>query len=403
MARQGDVVEFPLGSRRAFLLNHPEHIERVLITDQIKFAKPPALERTGRLLGRGLLTSDNALNAVRRRVISPVFHRDQMIRYAGIIANHAGRRADCWADGQTVDIADEMTALALRVVGECLFSTDLEASTQEIRELLRTAVQALDPLVVLVSPMRQLRPVRQRLHALVRQMIARQLADPRDNLLRLLLEASGPEATPEQLMDDALTMLLAGHDTIANALTWTWQWLSENPDADKRFRAELADVLGGRAPGADDLPRLRYTRAILAESLRLSPPAWVLARRALEDYPCDGMVIPSGSLVVMSPYLVHRDPRFHQDPLSFRPERWLEDAGPRPRLAFFPFGAGRRSCIGEGFAWMEGVLVLATIGQRWRLRTTGPGRQIDARITLRPSGPQMMHVERAAPSRADVD
>ncbi|HEY0872388.1 MAG TPA: cytochrome P450 [Vicinamibacterales bacterium] len=403
VASQGDVAEFSLGARRAFLVSHPEQIERVLITDQAKFSKPPALERTARLLGRGLLTSDAALNMTRRRVIAPVFHREQMTRYAGIIVSHASGRAARWTDGDSVDIADEMTTLALRVVGECLFSADLETSTGEIRDLLRTAVEALDPLVVLVSPMRRLRPVRDRLHALVREMIARQIADPHDNLLRLLLDARGPEATPEQLLDDALTMLLAGHDTIANALTWTWQWMSDTPDAAARFRAELTEALDGRAPSADDLPRLRYTRAVLAEALRLSPPAWVLARRALEDHRCGGVVIPRGSLVIMSPYLVHRDARFHPDPLSFRPERWLADAAPRPRLAFFPFGAGRRSCIGEGFAWMEGVLVLATVGQRWRLVSTGPTREFDPRITLRPRGPQMMRVERIAPAESDVD
>lgn len=403
LALQGDVAEFSLGAGRAFLVSHPEHIEGVLITGQAKFSKPPALERTSRLLGRGLLTSEAALNAARRRVIAPAFHREQMSRHAGIIVDHASRRARGWTHGESVDIADEMTALTLRVVGECLFSADLESSTAEIRDLLRTAVDALDPLVVLVSPMRRLRPVRERLHALIDQMIARQLAEPRDNLLGLLLDARGPEATPEQLLDDALTMLLAGHDTVANALTWTWQWLSDNPEADARFRAELAESLDGRAPCADDLPRLRYARAVLAESLRLSPPAWLLARRALADHRCGDVVIPRGSLVVMSPYLVHRDPRFHADPLSFRPERWLVDGAVRPRLAFFPFGAGRRSCIGEGFAWMEGVLVLATVGQRWRLRSTGPTREFDARITLRPRGPQLMQVEAAATPRSDGD
>lgn len=403
VASQGDVAEFPLGTGRAFLVSHPDDIERVLITDQAKFAKPPALERTARLLGRGLLTSEAGLNAARRRVIAPVFHREQMNRYAGIIVGHAARRAERWTSGESVDIADNMTALALRVVGECLFSADLEKSTGEVRDLLRTAVEALDPLVVLVSPMRRLRPVRERLHALVHQMIARQVADPRDNLLALLVAARSPDATPEQLLDDALTMLLAGHDTIANALTWTWQWLSDTPTVDARFRAELADVLDGRAPSADDLPRLRYTRAVLAESLRLSPPAWLLARRALEDYRCGGVDMPRGSLVVMSPYLVHRDHRFHGEPLSFRPERWLEDDASRPRLAYFPFGAGRRSCIGEGFAWMEGVLVLATVAQRWRLRSTGPTREFDLRITLRPRGPQLMRVEAIAEPQSDGD
>ncbi|HEY8536668.1 MAG TPA: cytochrome P450 [Vicinamibacterales bacterium] len=393
LAAHGDVATCRFGDQLVVLLSHPDDIEGVLITHDARFVKPPALDRASRLLGQGLLTANGRLHAVRRRTIAPAFHRQRMERYAGRIVEHALARAARWRDGDTIDAVDEMTTLTLRVVGDCLFGADLTPVAAELRRLLATAIDAVDPLVVLVAPMRRLRPARARLLEIVEELIARQLADPRDNLLALLLDASGPEATAEQLRDDALTMLLAGHDTIANALTWTWSWLAGHPEAERRMHDELDQVLDGAPPGIDHVRQLPWTRAVLAESLRLTPPAWILARRAVEDHPCRDGVIPRGALVVMSPYLVHRDPRFHPDPDSYRPERWLDaDQARRPKLAYFPFGDGRRSCIGESFAWMEGILVLATLAQRWRLEPEDPTRRFDPRITLRPHGPQRMRV-----------
>jgi cytochrome P450 len=183
-----------------------------------------------------------------------------------------------------------------------------------------------------------------------------------------------------------ITLLLAGHETTANALTWTWYLLSQNPEADARWREELRRVLGGRAATADDLPALRYTEMVLAESMRLFPPAWGMGRRALRDLTLGGFAIRKGSVLALSPYIVHRDPRLWPDPLRFDPERFTAEAkAERPRFAYFPFGAGARSCIGEPFAWMEGVLLLATIGQRWRLQLL-PGHPVEpkALMTLRP-------------------
>lgn len=401
IAAQGDVATCWFGEQLVVLLSHPADIEGVLITHNARFAKPPALDRASRLLGNGLLTAGAALHAVRRRTIAPAFHRARLERYAGRIVSHAQRRTARWRDGDTIDAVDEMTTLTLQVVGDCLFSADLEPVAAELRALLASAVEAVDPLVALVAPMRRLRPTRARLQEIVDGLIARQLAYPQDNLLSLLLEAAGPDATAGQLHDDALTLLLAGHDTIANALTWTWSWLAQHPEAERRMHEELDRVLDGAAPGTEDVRRLPYTRAVLAESLRLTPPAWILARRALEDHPCGDRVIPRGALVVMSPYLVHRDPRFHPAPARYRPERWLDtEPERRPKLAYFPFGAGRRSCIGESFAWMEGILVLATLGQRWRLEPDGPALQFDPRITLRPRGPQFMRVRARRPATA---
>ncbi|MEO5818878.1 MAG: cytochrome P450 [Vicinamibacteraceae bacterium] len=399
LAPTGDAVPFALAGQPALLLGHPAAIEDVLVTHGTRFVKPPALTRAARLLGQGLLTADAARHTARRRAIAPGFHRARMTGYGAIVAAHAGRRAAAWRDGDVVDVVDEMASLALGIAGEALFSADLAPLAGELREVLAVAVAGIDPLVALVAPRRQLRPARARLEAIVQTLIVRRLADPDppDDLLGLLLAADGPEATPEQLLDDAITLLLASHDTIANAMAWTWGWLATQPAAAVALRAEVDAVLGaglGAASlSADDLPRLPYTRAVLAESLRLRPPAWILARRALEDHHGPAGPIAAGTLVVMSPYLVHRDARFFADPLRFDPGRWLAaNIPPRPKLAYFPFGAGRRACIGEGLAWLEGVLALATLARRWTLQSIGSPPALDARITLRPRGPMLMRL-----------
>ncbi|MGE0702650.1 MAG: cytochrome P450 [Vicinamibacterales bacterium] len=393
-AGDGPIVEFPFPGQRAFLLNDPETIQDVLITNQDRFRKPPALDRATRLLGRGLLTADQSIHAARRRAMLPTFHAHRMNRYADAIVTHAARRRDGWRDGQTLDVVDEMTTLTLGVIGDVFFGADLQPLAPELRGLLANAIGGLDPLVALVAPQRHLRHVRVRLQAIVQGFIDARLASTKehDDLLDLLLQAQGPEATPLQLQDDLLTMLLAGHDTIGHALMWTWTWLAhEGRPAEASLHAEIGAVLGDRSAAMEDVPRLAYTRAVLSESLRLTPPAWIIARTAIEGHAVGGVTVPAGALVVVSPYLLHRDPRFFENPLMFNPGRWLSsEAAERPRLAFLPFGAGRRSCIGESFAWLEGVLALATIAQRWTLRPLGERQGIDPRITLRPAGPVMM-------------
>ena len=213
-------------------------------------------------------------------------------------------------------------------------------------------------------------------------------------------EGDGAGMTDEQLRDEAMTIFLAGHETTANALTWTWYLLSQNPEAEARLHAELDKVLGGRPPTAEDMPRLVYTEMVLSESMRLYPPAWILGRRALKDYEVGGYRLPAGSLVLLSQYVTHRDPRFYPDPERFEPERWTPEAkAARPQFAYFPFGGGPRRCIGEGFAWAEGVLVLAALAQRWRPRLV-PGHPVEmqAAITLRPKHGMLMTLGRRGDS-----
>jgi cytochrome P450 len=393
LAVGGDVVAFSIAGQRAFLLNHPAAIEDVLLLHGRKFSKPPALHRARRLLGNGLLTAENPRHAARRRLIQPAFQRHRMDPYGEVMVAHTARLREQWQHDQDIDVGEEMSTLALRIVGATLFGADLTEYAAELRRIVANASASFDPLVALVAPGRRLRPERERLEAIVGELVDRHLQadNPPDNLLGLLLQARGTDQDTVQLYDDAMTLLLAGYDTIANALTWTWTLLAAHPLVDETLARELASVIGTRLPAIADLPQLPYARSVLAESLRLVPPAWIIARRALEAHRFGSTDIPAGSLIAMSPYLVHRDARFFSNPLTFDPDRWMDGSlSTRPKLAYFPFGAGSRSCIGEGFAWMEGVLVLATLAQHWRLRLRNGPVELDARITLRPRGRVLM-------------
>jgi cytochrome P450 len=306
---------------------------------------------------------------------------------------HAAELRDRWQPGVTLDIAREMKRLTLSIAGETLFGADLDDVAAEIDAAVASAIPTVDGLVSIVASRRGVRAARGRLDVIVNDIVERRRRDrdAPDDVLSLLLEAreGDDEAAARQLRDDAVTFLLAGHDTIAHALTWTWTLLAANPEAEARLHAEVKEVAGDRLASAQDVPRLAYTRSVMAEALRLFPPAWVIVRRAAEARTCVGHHIPSGSVMVASPFVTHRDARFFPDPLTFSPGRWLSPSE-RPRLAYFPFGAGPRSCIGEGFAWMEGTLVLATFAARWRLRSAGRAVEPSPRITLRPRGPVRM-------------
>ena len=391
--RPDKIIPFQLGTRLAFFLNHPTTIEDVLLTHHDRFVKGRGFDRAKRLLGEGLLTADGPLHVARRHVVQPAFYRQRIEAYAPLIVGHAARSRERWQQGITLDIAREMRRLTLSIAGETLFGTDLEDVATDIDTAVASAIPPMDGLVSLVASRRRVQAARRRLDTIVDDVVERRRRSPgvRDDLLSLLLEArkADDEASARQLRDDVVTFMLAGHDTIAHALTWTWTLLAANPEVEARLHAEVAEVLGTRLASAQDVPRLAYTRSVLAEALRLFPPAWVIVRRTAKSHRCGGQQIPRGSLVVASPFMTHRDARFFPDPLTFSPERWLSP-DQRPRLAYFPFGAGPRSCIGEGFAWMEGTLVLATLAGKWQLRSKGRAVEPSPRITLRPRGPVPM-------------
>ena len=409
--KYGDIVFFKVGNERIYLFNHPDLIRDVLVTNQKNFIKSRALVRAKRVLGEGLLTSEGEFHLRQRRLAQPAFHRDRIAAYGRSMVEYADRTRSRWINGSAFDVHDEMMKLTLAIVAKTLFSADVENEAAEIGEALTTAFEAFNIGILPFSELLEKLPLpyvkrfeaaRARLDETIYRIIDERRATGEDkgDLLSMLLlaqdtEGDGGGMTDTQIRDEAMTIFLAGHETTANALSWTWYLLSQHSDIEARFHREV-DALGDRLPQPEDLTNLPYTRMILAESMRLYPPAWAVGRRAINDFDAGGYHIPARSMVLMSQYITHRDPRFHPEPERFDPERWQpEVAAARPRFSYFPFGGGTRICIGEQFAWMEGILILATIAQKWKLRYLGsspPG--IEPRITLRPAGSLSVRIEK---------
>ncbi len=407
----GDAVGFRLPGQLVILFNHPDLIRDVLVTRARSFAKGRGLERTKLLLGEGLLTSEGTLHLRQRRLVQPAFHRDRMAAYGSTMVQAAEKRTSAWQDGATIDVLHEMMALTLAVVGRTLFGAEVERDADTVRTAIEIALKTLtvatlpfaERLDWLPLPhMLRFRRARAQLDGIIYRLIQeRRAGGDRGDLLSLLLlaqdaEGDGMGMTDLQLRDEAMTLLLAGHETTANALTWTWYLVSQHPAVERELHGELDRTLGGRAPTADDLGDLPYTRRVLSEAMRLYPPAWVVGRRAIVDCEVGSHAVPSGALVFVSQWVTHRDPRFFVDPERFDPERWTQEAAAaRPKFSYYPFGAGPRVCIGEQFAWMEGVLVLATLAGRWQLRLV-PGHPVvpQAIVTLRPKFGMRMTVQR---------
>jgi cytochrome P450 len=404
----GDVVRIRWGRSYEYLLNGPEHTHRVLVAEQRRFMKGQALQEAKRILGEGLLTAEGSAHLRHRRLIQPLFHHNRITEYARAMVDCADRAARRWRAGERLDVQREMSRITLDIVGRTVFAANVEAEANEIGAALTDALDSLNllmlplPRVVDALPlpsMRRLRRARARLDRTIYGLVRDRRADDRPgrDLLSLLVAARDDEGvglSDEQVRDEAMTLFLAGHETTAMALTWTWFLLSRHPDVEARMHQELGAVVRGRLPTAADLPGLRYTSSIVREVVRLYPPAWLIGRRALDDFDADGYRIPAGSIVILSPFVSHRDPRWFPEPDRFDPDRWADDAPAPPRQAYFPFGAGTRACIGEGFAWTEAVLVIATLAQRWRLRAeSGYIPELLPRITLRPKGRMPMTVE----------
>jgi cytochrome P450 len=410
--RYGDISHFKFSGLETFLINHPDYIKEVLVTNNQNFTKGLALQRAKRLLGEGLLTSEGEFHRRQRRLAQPAFHRQRIASYGSVMTDYAARTTGRWRDGETLDIADEMMRLTLGIVGQTLFDADVESEAEEIGAAMNVVMDLFNTLTIpffellekLPLPqMRRFKKARARLDRIIYRMIdeRRRSGEDRGDLLSMLLLAQDEEdqsggMTDVQVRDEALTIFLAGHETTANALTWTWYLLSQNPDAEAKFHLELQAVLGARPPSFADFPRLRYTEMVLAESMRLFPPAWALGRRSIDECTIAGYIIPPRSLVLMSQYVMHRDARYFPNPEHFDPERWSPEArDSRPQFSYFPFGGGPRRCIGEGFAWLEGVLLLATLGQQWQMRLV-PNHPVALRpvITLRPKHGMRMILNR---------
>jgi cytochrome P450 len=400
LSKLGDVAAFRMGPQQALFINHPDLIRDLLVTSNSKFMKGRALQRAKTLLGNGLLTNEGEAHLRQRRMIQPAFHRRRIEGYSRSMVEFAERMSDGWRDGKTLDIDREMMRLTLQIVAKTLFGADITDEADQVGRAMSDLVKMFNYLLLPFSewleklPLphtRRLSRARETLNTIIFQFIneRRRTGDDNGDLLSMLLAArdedDGGRMTDEQIRDEALTIFLAGHETTANALTWTWYLLSQNPDAEARLHEEL-----DRMPVAvsfEDIPNLKYTEAVLAESLRLFPPAWAIGRLALEDHEFGGFAVPKGSLVLASPFVTQRDARFWSDAEQFRPERWFETSVKEAsqRFTYFPFGGGVRRCIGEGFAWTEGILLLATIAKRWKLTLVSDQKiGLHPMITLRP-------------------
>ncbi len=409
----GDVFQFQIGPQRAYFLNHPDYIKDVLMTYQSSFVKGRALQRSKRLLGEGLLTSEGEFHRRQRRLAQPAFHRQRIAGYAEVMSRYTENHIANWKDGATLDLSQEMMSLTLNIVAKTLFNANVGDETKDVREALTTILEMFSLLLLPFSELLEKLPLpqsrrfnksKEKLDSIIYRIIEERRKNGEDagDLLSMLIlatdtEGDGEGMTNEQLRNEALTIFLAGHETTANALTWTFYLLSQNEDVEKKLHEELDSVVqDGKLPAMEDVPNLKYTEKVLAESMRLYPPAWAVGRLAVKDLEIGGYHIPKDSLVLMSQYVMHRDPRYYENPERFNPERWITDPKDSKQFTYFPFGGGARRCIGDQFAWMEGILLLAVIARKWKLRHVAEHKvETQAIFTLRPKyGMQMIANQR---------
>ena len=397
----GDVVQTRMGPYRILLIYHPDAIEELFVTRSRDFVKSPGVRLLRPLLGDGLLLSEGETWLRQRRLIQPAFHRQRVAGYGDVMTTFAERHVADWKDGDVIEVHGEMMALTQAVVGKTLFDADVSGDAHEagqaakvLAEDFGARLQSFRLIPYWLPTPRNLRSRRaiRRLDGLIHRIIAgrRASAEDRGDLLSMLLHAQdaddGSRMTGQQVRDEVMTMFLAGHETTAVALSWTWYLLAQHPDADARLAGELREVLGGRAPSVADLPRLKYAGMVVTEAMRLYPPAYGIGRQAARATEIAGHAIAPGDIFIAPTWMVHRDRRWFEEPEAFRPERWAGDLSQRlPRFAYFPFGGRPRQCIGNSFAQMEAVLLLAAIAQRFRLSLV-PGQRITPTpyITLRP-------------------
>ncbi len=411
--RHGEVVLLPL-RLPTYMLTNPEDIKHILVTNPKNYHKTGGLTVGRELFGNGLVSSEPPVHTKQRKLMQPMFHRNSIANFAELMTRAIIDQMAGWKDRGTVDLASEMMQLTLTVVGRALFSIDLCRDSFElgraftIAQRLITRRQQRVPIPVWVPTPTNLRyrKVMRQIDEAMGKLIAERKAQPEaerpQDLLTMLLAARFEDGSPmpdQQLRDEVVTLMMAGHETVANNLLWTWYLLYQNPSVEAKLVAEWQTVLGGRTPTLADLPSLRYTDMVLAESMRLYPPAWTLARRVLKDDKLpSGLVLPAGAETIMVQYICHRNPKYFPDPDRFDPERFNPEAKTdRPAYSYFAFGGGPRYCIGESFARLEATLVLVTMGQKFQMQLA-PDQKIglEPLITLRPRfGLRMILNERA--------
>jgi cytochrome P450 len=451
----GDISHFKFGRQHVYLVNNPQYIENILIRDHQNFIKSRGLQVSKRILGEGLVTSEGEYHDKQRRIIQPAFHLNRVKNYGHMMVDYAERISERWQDKMVIDIHSEMMHITSAIIAKSVLGSNIvDIESHKVNNALLTSMEYLNRILMpfgeLIEKMpllpinKDFRSAKNTLDSIVYRMIKehrdstgiekKPKGDKKDDdnnndknvnlhrnhdLLHTLMEAQDQEAgikqmSDIQLRDEVMTIFLAGHETTATALTWTFYLLSRHPDVERRVYEELCSVLRDknnddndlnqskdctptlRLPTIEDISKLEYTEKVLRESMRLYPPAWTLGRQALTDYVIDKYVIPSGSIILMSQYVMHHNARYFPNPEVFDPDRWTKEfKSVLPRFSYFPFGGGIRGCVGEPFAWIEGILVIATVYRKWKMHHD-PEHKVELKplITLRPKYGMRMKLER---------
>lgn len=404
----GDISYFKFGKLNVYFLNHPNYIEDVLVANHKNFIKSRGLQVSKRLLGSGLLTSEGEYHDKQRQLIQPTFYPNRIKSYAEIMVKKTLNLCHNWKEGTELDIQKEMTHLTLEIICKAVLGYDIKPEDDQIGDSLLTCMNYFNRLLMPFGELIEKIPIlpinkgfktaKENLDGIVFKMInehrikLEKNENKENDLLFTLLKSQydtveGVQMSDQQLRDEVMTIFLAGYETTANALTWTFYLLSEHPAIDARLEKEIYSVIDNKLNVSfDDIQKLGYTTKVLTESMRLYPPAWALGRQAINDCKIGKYIIPSGSIILMSQYVMHRNPLYFPDPDAFFPDRWTDEFKKNlPRFSYFPFGGGIRSCVGEPFAWMETILIIAIINRLWKMNSLSSNKVILKPLaTLRP-------------------